>query len=217
MDPLNAVLTGISVNTQSSVRLTDGTRTIYVDPLEIPGEPRDADAVFVTHAHGDHFSPADIAKVAKKDTVLILPETMADRAGEVPGIGSVLTVNPDEAHETAGIFFETVPAYNHLPKLFHPKKNRWVGYVIALNGVRVWIAGDTDATPEAEAVKCDVAMVPVGGKYTMTAKEAADLVNRIRPAAAVPTHYGSIVGRPEDGALFLSLLDPSVRGELRLG
>lgn len=217
MDQLNDILAGISVNTQSSVRLTDGTRTVYVDPLEIPGVPHDADAVFVTHAHGDHFSPADIAKIAKEDTVIILPEAMADRAGEIPGAASVLTVNPDEKYEAAGIPFETVPAYNHLPKLFHPKKNRWVGYVIVLEGIRVWIAGDTDATPEASAVKCDIALVPVGGKYTMTAGEAADLVNRIRPAAAVPTHYGTIVGRPEDGSLFLSLLDPSVRGELRLG
>ena len=99
----------------------------------------------------------------------------ADRAGEVPGIASVLTVNPYEKHETAGIPFETVPAYNHLPKLFHPKKNRWVGYVIVLEGIRVWIAGDTDATPEAAAVGCDIALGPVG-----------ECVSLIRYSRAVP-------------------------------
>ena len=83
MDQLSSILAGISVNTQSSVRITDGTRVVYVDPLDIPGAPHDADAVFVTHAHGDHFSPADIAKTAKDGTVLVLPGTMADRAGEV--------------------------------------------------------------------------------------------------------------------------------------
>jgi len=216
MEHLNEILASVSVNTQSSVRLTDGTRTVYIDPLEIPGAPRDADAVFVTHAHGDHFSPADIEKIAKGSTVLVLPETMADRVGDIPGVASVLTVVPDGSYEAAGIAFETTPAYNRL-KPFHPKKNRWVGYIVVLNGARIWIAGDTDATPEAASVRCDVAMVPVGGTYTMTAPEAAALVNRIRPAAAVPTHYGTIVGKPEDGARFLSLLDPDIRGELKLG
>ena len=141
---------------------------------------------------------------------------MADRVGDIPGVASVLTVVPDEKYEAAGISFETTPAYNRL-KPFHPKKNRWVGYIVILNGARIWIAGDTDATPEAASVRCDVAMVPVGGTYTMTAPEAAALVNRIRPAAAVPTHYGTIVGKQEDGARFLSLLDPDIRGELKLG
>ena len=215
MDQLSSILAGISVNTQSSVRITDGTRVVYVDPLDIPGAPHDADAVFVTHAHGDHFSPADIAKTAKDGTVLVLPGTMADRAGEVSGIASVLEVAPDGKYEAAGIAFETVPAYNRL-KPFHPKRNRWVGYVIVMGEARIWIAGDTDATSEAAAVKCDVALVPVGGTYTMTASEAASLVNRIRPAAAVPTHYGSIVGKAEDGSGFLSLLNPGIRGELKL-
>ena len=216
MDQLNEILNGIAVNTQSSIRITAGGRTVYVDPLEIAGEPRDADAVFVTHAHGDHFSPADIAKVMKDGAVLVLPESMADRAGEVPGDFSVLTAIPDGRYEAAGVSFETTPAYNRL-KPFHPKKNRWVGYILVLDGIRIWIAGDTDATPEAASVKCGVAMVPVGGTYTMTASEAAALVNRIRPAAAIPTHYGTIVGKAEDGSRFLSLLDPGIRGELRLG
>ncbi len=107
MEQLNEILNGIAVNTQSSIRITAGGRTVYVDPLEIAGEPRDADAVFITHAHGDHFSPADIAKVMKDGAVLVLPESMADRAGEVPGNFSVLTAVPDGRYEAAGVSFET--------------------------------------------------------------------------------------------------------------
>ena len=97
--------------------------------------------------------------------------------------------------------FETVPAYNTL-KPFHPKSAEWVGYVLRIDGKCIYIAGDTDATKEAKAVKCDIAIVPVGGTYTMDAKKAAELVNTIRPDIAIPVHYGSIVGKPSDGDVF---------------
>ncbi len=96
---------------------------------------------------------------------------------------------------------ETVPAYNTL-KPFHPKSAEWVGYVLRIDGKRIYIAGDTDATKEAKAMKCDIAIVPIGGTYTMDAKKAAELVNTIRPDIAVPVHYGSFVGKPSDGDVF---------------
>ena len=92
-----------------------------------------------------------------------------------------------------GIKFETIPAYN-TNKTFHPKENGWVGYIITLDDIRYYIAGDTDITEENKKVKCDVAFVPVGGTYTMNFKEAANLINEIKPKIAVPTHYGSVVG-----------------------
>ena len=213
MDNIRSVLDGISVNTQSSIRISLGGKTVRFDPLEIAGEPHDADVVFVTHAHGDHFSPADIAKVSKPGTVLVVPASMADQAEALPY--PVVPAVPGESGEADGIPFEAVPASNRL-KPFHPKRNKWVGYVVTMDGALIYVAGDTDATAEAEKVHCDAALVPVGGKYTMTAGEAAELVNRMNPTAAIPTHYGTIVGSPEDGAAFAKRVRDGIRTELKL-
>jgi L-ascorbate metabolism protein UlaG (beta-lactamase superfamily) len=112
-------------------------------------------------------------------------------------VGRILTVKPGVYREVEDLEFETVPAYNLL-KPFHPKGAEWVGYILRIDGKRIYIAGDTDETKEAKAVKCDIALVPIGGTYTMDAKKAAELVNTIRPEVAIPTHYGSIVGKPRN-------------------
>ena len=106
--------------------------------------------------------------------------------------------------------FETVAAYN-IGKKFHPQANQWVGYVVTVAGRRVYVAGDTDDTPEARAVRCDAAFLPAGGTYTMTASEAAALANAIHPQVAVPTHYGSIVGEMADGDTFAAALAGGIR------
>ena len=196
------MIDNIEVNTQNSIRIISGERVIYVDPLEIAGEKHDADFIFVTHDHYDHFSPEDIRKAAKPDSILIVPEKMAGKAQEVSdAVGRIETVKPAVNRDINGLEFETIPAYNLL-KPFHPRSAEWVGYVLMTGGRRIYIAGDTDATKEAKAVKCDIAIVPIGGTYTMDAKKAAELVNTIRPDIAVPVHYGSIVGKPSDGDVF---------------
>jgi L-ascorbate metabolism protein UlaG (beta-lactamase superfamily) len=88
--------------------------------------------------------------------------------------------------------------------------------ILRLDGKRIYIAGDTDETKEAKAVKCDIALVPIGGTYTMDAKKAAGLVNAIRPAIAIPTHYGSIVGKPGDGEVFAQHVKAPTAVELKL-
>ena len=196
------MIDNIEVNTQNSIRIISGEWVIYVDPLEIAGEKHDADFIFVTHDHYDHFSPEDIRKIAKPDSILIVPEKMAGKAQEVSdAVGRIETVKPAVNRDINGLEFETIPAYNLL-KPFHPRSAEWVGYVLMTGGKRIYIAGDTDATREAKAVKCDIAIVPIGGTYTMDAKKAAELVNTIRPDIAVPVHYGSIVGKPSDGDVF---------------
>ncbi len=110
-----------------------------------------------------------------------------------------------------GIEFTTVPAYN-TNKQFHPKENEWVGYIIEIKGIKYYIAGDTDITEENKKVKCDVAFVPVGGTYTMNFKEAAYLINEIKPKIAVPIHYGGIVGTNQDATNFIKLLHPTTEG-----
>ena len=189
----------IEVNTQNSIRIESRVGTIYVDPLEIGNDAHDADYILITHDHYDHFSPEDIRKVAKADSILVVPENMLDKAQEVTrDVGKIETVKPGVYRELNGLEFETVPAYNLL-KPFHPKSAEWVGYVLRIDGQRIYIAGDTDATKEAKAVKCEIALVPIGGTYTMDARKAAELVNTIRPNIAIPVHYGSIVGKPADG------------------
>ena len=124
--------------------------------------------------------------------------------------GQIMTVQSGGAYQVKGVAFETVPAYN-IGKKFHPQSNRWVGYVVTVAGRRVYVAGDTDDTPEARAVRCDAAFLPAGGTYTMTAAEAAALANAIHPQAAVPTHYGSIVGEKTDSGAFAAALDAGIR------
>ena len=206
----------IEVNTQNSIRIKSGSGTIYIDPVDISEDKHDADYILITHDHYDHFSPENIRKVAKADSILVVPEKMADKAQEVAGdVGRIETVKPGVYREISGLEFETVPAYNTI-KPFHPKSAEWVGYVLKIDDKRIYIAGDTDATKEAKEVKCDIALVPVGGTYTMDAKKAAELINTIRPDIAIPVHYGSYVGNPEDGKIFADNVMPTIKVEFKI-
>ena len=206
----------IQVFVQNSIRIEAGQGAIYVDPFQMKEAPKDAAFVFITHEHYDHFSPDDIAKVACENTVLVVPEKMEKKAKDVAGkVGKIITVKPGESYEAEGLTFETVPAYNIL-KPFHPKSAEWVGYVFAVDGKRIYVAGDMDATKEAKAVKCDVALIPIGGFYTMDAKSAAELVNEMQPAVAIPVHYGNVVGKPADGEEFAALVKEPVKVEFKI-
>lgn len=210
----------ITVFTQNSIRITkagrERNRVIYIDPYKMNEEPHDADFIFVTHDHYDHFSVEDMEKVAGDHTVLVIPEKMEAKAGEVSRIASrVITVKPGVFREEDGLEIETVPAYNII-RHFHPKNAEWVGYIIRVGDKRIYIAGDTDATREAKDVKCDIALVPIGGKYTMDAKKAAELVNTIRPYVAIPTHYGSIVGKQGDAEVFAQNVKEPTKVEIKI-
>ena len=200
----------IRVLTHSSIRIATDAGVIYVDPFHVKDTPQDAAFVFVTHDHFDHFSPEDIAKVSGPETVLVVPEKMKKKAeNETAGSLTVVTVKPGETYRIGDLAFETVPAYNKI-KPFHPRSAGWVGYVFSTDGKRIYVAGDTDATREAGQVSCDVALVPVGGTYTMNPAQAAGLVNAIRPSAAIPTHYGSVVGSKGDAEQFAGQVDPEI-------
>ncbi|WP_044912793.1 MBL fold metallo-hydrolase [Butyrivibrio sp. WCE2006] len=205
------MLDNIEVFTQSSIRIKDKTRTIYVDPFQMKSDPHDADYVFITHSHSDHFSIEDIRKVIKSSTVLVVPARMEDDARELSAeVKSIIPLKPGIYKELSGLEVETIPAYNTV-KPFHPRRAEWLGYILRINGKRVYIAGDTGATKEAKQVRCDIALVPVGGTYTMDVKRAAELVNIIRPKYAIPTHYGSIVGKKTDGKAFAELVSSPVK------
>ena len=198
------MLENVEVLCHSSIRINK-EKTIYIDPFKIEKNYNDADIVFITHDHYDHYSEEDIDKV-------IIPEELLTKLLR-KGINknAIITVEPNEKYMVQGIKFETIPAYN-TNKTFHPKENGWVGYSITLDDIRYYIAGDTDITEENRKVKCDVAFVPVGGTYTTDFKEAAQLINEIKPQVAVPIHYGSVVGTKQDATDFIKLLNPSIKG-----
>ncbi len=170
----------VEVFEQNSIRISARIGNIYIDPFQIREEPKDAAYILITHDHYDHFSPDDIAKVVGPHTILVVPEKMEGKAQEVARLMSkIVTVTPGVYKEIDGLEFETVAAYNTL-KPFHRKDAGWVGYILRIDGKRIYVVGDTDATKEARGVKCDIALVPIGGTFTMDARKAADLVNEIR-------------------------------------
>ena len=205
------MLENIEVLYHSSIKISKD-KIIYIDPFEINKNYNDADIIFITHDHYDHYSEADIDKVINENTNIVVPEELLTKLLK-KGINknAIITVEPSKEYMVQGIKFETIPAYN-INKTFHPRENEWVGYIVEINGIRYYIAGDTDITEENKKVKCDVAFVPVGGTYTMDFKEAAQLINEIQPKIAVPIHYGSIVGTEQDATDFIRLLHPAIKG-----
>ena len=205
------MLENVEVLCHSSIKINK-EKVIYIDPFKIEKNYNDADIVFITHDHYDHYSEEDIDKVINENTIIIIPEELLTKLLR-KGINknAIITVEPNEKYMVQGIKFETIPAYN-TNKTFHPKENGWVGYIITLDDIRYYIAGDTDITKENRKVKCDVAFVPVGGTYTMNYSEAAELVNIIKPKIAVPIHYGSVVGTKQDATNFIKLLHSSIKG-----
>ena len=203
------MLENITVLYHSCIKINK-EKVIYIDPFKIDKNYNDADIIFITHDHYDHYSEEDIDRVKKEDTVIIVPEELLTKVLR-KGFRQdyIITVEPNKNYMVDGLKFETILAYN-TNKQFHPKENRWVGYIIEIKGIKYYIAGDTDITEENKKVKCDVAFVPVGGTYTMDFKEAANLINEIQPKIAVPIHYGSVVGTKQDAIDFSKLLNPKI-------
>ena len=207
------MLENIQVLTHSSIKISKN-KIIYIDPSNIERNYNDADIIFITHSHYDHYSEKDIEKVRKENTFFIAPEDVKNELLH-KGISNdkIISIKPNQTGEILGINFEAIPAYN-VNKKFHPKDNNWVGYIIEIDGERYYIAGDTDINEDNLKVKCDIAFVPVGGTYTMDYKEAAQFVNQIKPKIAIPIHYGSIVGTEQDAEQFISLLDENIEGKI---
>ena len=198
----------INVNIQSSICIR-GSKVMYFDPLEVESK-HDADYIFITHPHFDHFSLLTILELKKESTVFITPKDIVE---ELLSIGIqeeyIIIVKPNQQYAFKNIEFKTIPAYN-LHKKNHRKDDGWVSYIVTLDKVIYYIAGDTDVTKEAKEVKCDVAFVPVGGTYTMDCLEAANLCNIIKPKLAIPIHYGYVVGSIKDAEIFKKRLDKSI-------
>lgn len=192
----------ITINAHSSIRLALG-KVLYFDPFHIQKETKDADIIFVTHDHYDHFSPEDIEKILKEDTVFVAPQStvaLIETRFSWPK-DQIVTVAPGSKVVVKGLPVEAVAAYNP-NKHFHPKKEGWVGYVVTVEGVRYYVCGDMDSNEEGRQVSCDVLLVPCGGTYTMDVQEAAEFTGVLAPKFAIPTHYGDIVGDLSNGSAF---------------
>lgn len=188
----------------SSIKITED-KIIYFDPFNIKENFSDADYIFCTHSHYDHFSPEDINKVKNNNTKLIVTKDIIESATKLINKNNIILVQPNEEYKIDNLVIKTVPAYNRIKK-FHPKENNWVGYIVETNGQKYYIAGDTDNIEELHNIKCDVAFLPVGGTYTMDYKQASELANVINAKLVIPTHYGEIVGNKDDGIKFANLV-----------
>lgn len=202
-------LNNISINCQSSIKISDGL-TIYFDPYDIKEKINNADYIFITHSHWDHFDLDSINNLVNEKTIIIGPSSIIEK---LDSNYKTLEVKPENIYNLNNISFMTVPAYN-IDKEYHPKDAGYVGYIVTLNNVTYYIAGDTDVLDELKVIKADVIFLPVGGTYTMTKEEAVELANTIKPKYAIPIHYGLAVGDELDAKYFVNNIDKEIESKI---
>ncbi len=199
----------LTVNCQSSIKIV-GTKIIYFDPLNVI-ETHDADYILITHTHWDHFKKDDILKLKKQNTTIIGPKDIINDCLEL-GFKEkdIKTLKPYDQLSLENIRIKTVPAYNKTAS-FHPKQNLWLGYILTLDNETYYVMGDTDSLEENTNIKCDTLLIPIGGTYTMDAKEAANFTNKISPKTVIPIHYGLVVGTKNDLDYFKENIDSHIK------
>jgi L-ascorbate metabolism protein UlaG (beta-lactamase superfamily) len=174
-----------------------GDTVLYVDPYKVSHGDK-ADLILITHDHYDHCDPSSLSTLRKDDTIVVAPKPCGEK------IQGIKSLKPGQKIEKKGVVIKAVPAYN-LTKQFHPH-GRGVGYVFSLAGKTIYHAGDTDSIPEMEGLgEIDLALLPVGGTYTMNAGEAAEAAGKIGAKITVPMHWGDIVGTRKDAEEFKRL------------
>lgn len=188
-------------------------KKIAIDPYNVSqeAEKEKVDLILITHSHYDHCSIKDIQKLSKKGTIIVVPVDAQSKIGHVEDVEMQVIEVGDEL-EFGEIKIVGVPAYN-LDKEFHPKNEGWLGYVVKMNNVIVYHAGDSDNIPEMAKLSGYgkdgnkfVALLPVSGTYTMNAEEAVEAAKIISPSIVIPMHYGSgVTGTIEDAQKFVKL------------
>ena len=192
--------------------LIKNSKTIYIDPFKIKEGSEKADIILITHSHYDHCSIEDIEKIIKEGTKIVMPADCQSKVAKFPTLIQMILAEPGQEIAIDNFKIDVFPAYN-LDKHFHPKEEMWVGYLLKLNdALLIYHAGDTDYIPEMQKLtgykqsdKSFVALLPVGGRFTMNAEESADAAKTIKPTLAIPMHYGSIVGDEKDAEEFCEL------------
>lgn len=181
--------------------LLEGSKRVYIDPWEVKASGP-ADLLLVTHDHFDHLSLPDLRALCGKQTSVIAPEGALGQLRRLAG--ALLGARPGQRLQAAGLTVEAVAAYNQ-GKRFHPRSANNLGYVVELDGERIYHAGDTDRIPEMKGLRPDVALLPVGGTYTMDATEAAAAVEDLQAGRVIPIHWGTVVGDRKDAELLKKL------------
>jgi L-ascorbate metabolism protein UlaG (beta-lactamase superfamily) len=178
------------------------SKIIYLDPYGLTGELEPADVICISHDHYDHCSPDDVANLQKEDTVIVAAENCRGKLK-----GDVRLVKAGDKVTVDDLTIEAIPAYNikREKQQFHPREAGGVGFILMVEGTRIYHAGDTDPIPEMEGLGVDIAMIPVSGVYVATAEEAVEAANKIKPKVVIPMHYGSFVGSRADAERFKEL------------
>lgn len=184
--------------------LYDGDPVIYFDPYELKRNEPKADIILITHEHFDHCSPDDVGKIQKDETVIV-----TDSKSALKLKGNIKVLKPGDSITVGNIKIDAYPAYN-TNKQFHPKNAGMLSFVVTIDGVTVYHAGDTDVIEEMEEIHPDIALLPVSGTYVMTAEEAAEAALKLKPKVAIPMHFGSIVGSDDDAKRFKELLEKRI-------
>jgi len=169
----------------ASFRIESGDKTIYFDPYEITNSEKKATLIFISHDHHDHLDPTSLDEIVEPTTEIIMPITCKGKYHHP----KITYVQPEEKKANLGVTYEVIPAYNP-KKAFHPKEKRYCGYVVKIENKQIFHAGDTDNIPEFHALKgkIDVAMLPIGDKYTMGFNDAIEAIKIIQPKIMIPMH-----------------------------
>ena len=189
---------------QACFRIETSPFTIYTDPHSITKKDT-ADIILISHAHDDHFRPADIDMITGAKTILIAPEDVKYSGA----YGKRIILKPGDQYTAFGcVSIKAVPAYNITKTSFHPKGNNWVGYLITMNGVTIYHAGDTERIPEMKTFTCDLALLPLGQTYTFdTVADAAEAAKDVKAKIAIPMHFGLAEGTAADALSFKNMLN----------
>jgi L-ascorbate metabolism protein UlaG (beta-lactamase superfamily) len=194
---------------QAVVKINAAGKIIYIDPYQLKKEDQ-ADIVLITHSHHDHLSPSDIKKIITGESIIVAPVDCHAKLHDLD-VAEIKTISPGQSLTLGNILVSAVPAYNVIKTNFHPKGNEWVGYVLTVDGVKIYHAGDTERIPEMKDFSCDIAMLPLGQTYTMNSvKEAADAAIDVKAKIAIPIHYGLYEGKDGDAEEFKRLLKDKV-------
>ena len=191
--------------------LIKNSKVIYIDPYGIKDGSEQADIILITHSHYDHCSLPDLGKIVKEGTRIVAPADCQSKITKFNVSIKIELIEPGQEIGIGDLKIFALPAYN-IDKQFHAKDEQWVGYVLKFDGVVIYHSGDTDLIPEMQKLtgykqqgKEFVALLPVGGRFTMTAEEAAAAAKIIKPTVAIPMHWGSIIGDKKDAEEFCEL------------
>ena len=189
--------------------LIRNSKIIYIDPYNIKDGYEKADIILITHSHYDHCSVADLQKIVKNGTKIVIPADCQSKITRFDVPINIEVVEPGLEIVLGDIKISTIPAYN-IDKPFHNKREGWVGYLIKINDILIYHAGDTDKISEMQKLtghkqsnKQFIALLPIGGRFTMSVEEAVDAAKLIKPSLVIPMHYGSVVGNEEDADEFV--------------